>query len=47
MYSEKNYSKKIISLPESFGELKTLRKLNINFNEIKLLPDSFGKLENL
>ena len=30
-----------------FGNLKKLRELYLNYNQITYLPDSFGKLENL
>ena len=39
--------KELIMLRDSFGSLKHLKKLNLRWSRIKLLPESFGELSNL
>jgi len=39
--------KGLTELPESIGELKNLRELNLEFNKITRLPESIRKLKNL
>ncbi|MFX1296209.1 MAG: leucine-rich repeat domain-containing protein, partial [Promethearchaeota archaeon] len=34
-------------LPESFGNLKSLQKLELHYNKLKTLPKSFGNLKSL
>jgi Leucine-rich repeat (LRR) protein len=38
---------KVDSLPDSFGSLKSLRKLSLLHSPIELLPESFGELSSL
>lgn len=45
--SPKNDSVKLVELSESIGRLKILRKINLNFNNIKKFPDSIGELKSL
>lgn len=35
MYAEVDYPEKLTGLPDCIGNLKKLKKLNINFNDIK------------
>lgn len=37
----------LFSLPESIGQLLSLRNLYLNENQIQHLPESFGALESL
>jgi Leucine-rich repeat (LRR) protein len=38
---------RLITLPESFGELKLLEKLDLSSNSLESIPESFGKLQSL
>ncbi|MHA1227716.1 MAG: leucine-rich repeat domain-containing protein, partial [Candidatus Hodarchaeales archaeon] len=40
-------SNKLNTLPESFGNLKNLKQLYIDYNHLTSLPESFGQLKNL
>ena len=44
-YDHKNANLKF--LPDTFGELKSLRVLNLYKNDLRRLPNSFGNLRNL
>jgi Leucine-rich repeat (LRR) protein len=37
----------LMALPESFGNLRSLRKLNLHSNTLKVLPHAFGNLQSL
>ncbi|MBD3229257.1 MAG: hypothetical protein GF329_13825, partial [Candidatus Lokiarchaeota archaeon] len=38
---------KLITLPDSFGQLKYLQTFHLNVNQLTTLPDSFGQLKHL
>ena len=42
-----NYNKTLTKLPESFGQLKNLRYLDLVMMGLETLPDSFSNLKNL
>ena len=37
----------ITTLPKTFGQLKSLKELNLSWNKIETLPDSIGSLSSL
>jgi hypothetical protein len=45
--STPEYSNNLQALPDGICSLKYLRKLNVNFNGLKVLPECFPELENL